>query len=721
MPKCKLIPTKAIYKSPRDDFTILSCKLVAPVSGIEVHPVYHNITLKGVNISEFKLNRRVECIIEPIDDDAHPYSYKFVGFGAFEPNNKSGKYALTEKQELQTLRSLMTNRQAESCHVAYPHFVSMVLNGEDEQIDCNKIKYVKSVLLPKYIAKIRSINNRIAFMSEAAKWSIESDSDLNHLAATYSNVEEFVNDINDHPYSLLMDDLEWGYTRADKAIIKNKPQLANSAVRAEAACIYLLKQNENMGNTRISASELFNQFTALCPECVDYIYEVVTTSDKLYYEQERKYVSLKGTYQSECHIADVLKKKIANPHYYPMDWQKFTKIDDMALTDEQAQILEAACNQDVMMLTGSAGSGKSATTKAIIEMLEANDYTYTLLSPTGIAAKRLREVTGREASTIHMFLTCGVNLGDYVLIDEMGMVSVHLLSMLFNKVTDHTKIIFIADPSQLASIACGNIVEDMLDSGIVPVCNLTKVFRYNTSGIITIATDVRNGISDHLTDKFTDYKFVQIDNSPIKQIKEEYARLLSSGYNQDDILVLSPFNKGPCGSLVINNHIQEKFNRNAPSDVGWTVNGTDVRFRIGDKVINKKNEYHMPLYDSDNMAFVANGDMGRIVNIEHDDKFPTMVVRYECGDCEVDKAHIAKTMLAYCISTHSSQGCQAKAVIVVCDRSHVSLLSRNLLYTAVSRAQKELVVISDIDTINQALTVREEKERNTWLKEEMIK
>lgn len=713
MQTVKLTPMRMIFNNPESNFSIMSCR--TKDESIERHPQYGTISLKGTGIADLKMGQSIDCIIEPCVDDKYKYSYKFIGFAGFVA--KDGKFNLTEKAELQTLRSLMTNRQAESCHATYPHFVSMVLNGEDGQIDCNKIKYVKSVLLPKYIAKIRSINNRIAFMSEAAKWSIESDSGLNHLAATYSNVEEFVNDISERPYSLLMDDLEWGYTRADKAIIKNKPQLAKSAVRAEAACIYLLKQNENMGNTRISASELFNQFTALCPECVSYIYEVVTTSDKLYYEQERKYVSLKGTYQSERHITDVLKKKIANPHYYPMDWQKFTSVDGLELTDEQAQILEMACKQDVMMLTGSAGVGKSATTKAIIEMLEANDYTYTLLSPTGIAAKRLREVTGREASTIHMFLTCGGNLGDYVLIDEMGMVSVHLLSMLFNKVTDRTKIIFIADPSQLASIACGNIVEDMLDSGIVPVCNLTKVFRYNTSGIITIATDVRNGISDHLTDKFTDYKFVQIDNSPIKQIKEEYARLLSSGYNQDDILVLSPFNKGPCGSLVINNHIQEKFNRNAPSDVGWTVNGTDVRFRIGDKVINKKNEYHMPLYDSDNMAFVANGDMGRIVDIEYDDKFPTMIVRYECGDCEVDKAHIAKTMLAYCISTHSSQGCQAKAVIVVCDRSHMSLLSRNLLYTAVSRAQKELVVIGDIDTINQALTVQEEKERNTWLKE----
>ena len=155
-------------------------------------------------------------------------------------------------------------------------------------------------------------------------------------------------------------------------------------------------------------------------------------------------------------------------------------------------------------------------------MLEANNYTYTLLAPTGISSKRLREATGREAQTIHMFLTMGDNVGDYLICDECSMCSVHLLSMLFDKITDRTKIILIADPSQLASIACGNIVEDMLDSGIVPVCNLTKVFRYNTSGIITIATDVRNGVNDHLTDTFTDYKFIETDTLVIKQIEQEY-------------------------------------------------------------------------------------------------------------------------------------------------------------------------------------------------------
>ena len=716
MQTVKLTPMRMIFNNPESNFSIISCRTKDET--IEAHPKYGTISLKGTGIADLKMGQSIDCIIEPCVDDKYKYSYKFIGFAGFIA--KDGKFNLTEKAELQTLRSLMTNGQAESCHAAYPHFVSMVLNGEADKLDYKKIRGVGKVLLPRYIAKIKTINKRVEFMGETYAWGIEHDEDINKIAATYKNVYEFSKDINANPYAVMINLLEWSFDRADRAITKKTRKWLDSYERCEAATIYALKHNELDGNTRMQAKMLFDMVKRKAPQCVHYLLDVVTKSAQVHYDAPSQNTALQSTYIAEQHIADVIKKKIANPHYYPMDWQKFTSVDGLELTDEQARILEMACKQDVMMLTGSAGTGKSQTTKAIIEMLEANDYTYTLLSPTGIAAKRLREATGREASTIHMFLACDGNLGDYVLIDEMGMVSVHLLSMLFDKVTDTTKIIFIADPSQLASIACGNIVEDMLDSGIVPVCNLTNVFRYNTSGIITIATDVRNGVNDHLTDTFTDYKFIETDTLVIKQIEQEYARLLADGYNKDDVLILSPFNKGDVGSLAINAAIQAKFNPNELSKVGHTVNDVPIYFKVGDKVINKKNEYSMPLVDDDT-AFVANGDIGTVMEIVPDEKEPYMIVRYDCGDCIVDKVHIKNTLLAYAISIHSCQGSQAKAVIVVIDRSHVRMLSRNLCYTAVSRAQERLILIGDEAAIQEGLKVQEEKERDTELKEMLIK
>ena len=715
MQTVKLTPMRMIFNNPETNFSIISCSTKDET--IETHPKYGTISLKGTGIADLKMGQSIDCIIEPCVDDKYKYSYKFIGFAGFVA--KDGKFNLTEKAELQTLRSLMTNGQAESCHAAYPHFVSMVLNGEADKLDYKKIRGVGKVLLPKYIDKIKTINKRVEFMGETYAWGIEHDEDINKIAATYKNVYEFSKDINANPYAVMINLLEWSFDRADRAITKKTAKWMDSYERCEAATIYALKHNELDGNTRMQAKMLFDMVKHKAPQCVHHLLDVVTKATQVHYDAPSQNTALQATYSAEQHIADVIKKKIANPHYYPMDWQKFTSVDGLELTDEQARILEMACKQDVMMLTGSAGTGKSATTKAIIEMLEANNYTYTLLSPTGIAAKRLREATGREASTIHMFLACDGNLGDYVLIDEMGMVSVHLLSMLFDKVTDRTKIIFIADPSQLASIACGNIVEDMLDSGIVPVCNLTKVFRYNTSGIITIATDVRNGANEHLTDTFTDYKFIETDTLVIKQIEQEYARLLADGYSKDDVLILSPFNKGDVGSLAINAAIQAKFNPNELSKVGHTVNNTPIYFKVGDKVINKKNEYAMPLVDDDT-AFVANGDIGTVMEIVPDEKEPYMIVRYDCGNCIVDKAHIKNTLLAYAISIHSCQGSQAKAVIVVIDRSHVRMLSRNLCYTAVSRAQERLILIGDEVTIQEGLKVQEEKERNTELCEMLL-
>ena len=716
MQTVKLTPMRMIFNNPESNFSIISCRTKDET--IETHPKYGTISLKGTGIADLKMGQSIDCIIEPCVDDKYKYSYKFIGFAGFVA--KDGKFNLTEKAELQTLRSLMTNGQAESCHAAYPHFVSMVLNGEADKLDYKKIRGVGKVLLPRYIDKIKTINKRVEFMGETYAWGIEHDEDINKIAATYKNVYGFSKDINTNPYAVMINLLEWSFDRADRVIAKKTTKWPDSYERCEAATIYALKHNELDGNTRMQAKMLFDVVKRKAPQCVHHFLDVVTKATQVHYDAPSQNTALQATYSAEQHIADVIKKKIANPHYYPMDWQKFTSVDGLELTDEQAQILEMACKQDVMMLTGSAGTGKSQTTKAIIEMLEANDYTYTLLSPTGIAAKRLREATGREASTIHMFLACDGNLGDYVLIDEMGMVSVHLLSMLFDKVTDTTKIIFIADPSQLASIACGNIVEDMLDSGIVPVCNLTKVFRYNTSGIITIATDVRNGVNEHLTDTFTDYKFIGTDTLVIKQIEQEYARLLADGYSKDDVLILSPFNKGDVGSLAINAAIQAKFNPNELSKVGHTVNDTPIYFKVGDKVINKKNEYAMPLVNDDT-TFVANGDIGTVMEIVPDEKEPYMIVRYDRRDCIVDKAHIKNTLLAYAISIHSCQGSQAKVVIVVIDRNHVRMLSRNLCYTAVSRAQERLILIGDEAAIQEGLRVQEEKIRDTELKELLIK
>ena len=713
--RAEVMPRKVLFEDAASGFRIVSC--VCFTSGVPVNPQYKNLTIKGSNLENIKVGRKEDLLLEPIEDKTHPYGYRLVGYNGV--NYDSDRVELTEMAELQSLRRIMTERQAVSCHESYPHFVEMILNGLESDISYTKIKYVGMRLLAKYIKQIKAMHLEVRFIGATSTWGIESSSDVQKIAVRYEEPAQFEAAMDDNPYEVLMDVLDWSFGRSDKLVTRMLPQFMNSMKRAEAASIAILKVTEQFGNTRMSASVLFEQFTALAPQAVPNLFKAVTESPRIHYDATRKLVSLADTYNAEQFIADTLKEKIDHPHLLPMKWQEHINADGLSLTKEQAKILEMACSKDAMMLTGWAGTGKTASVKALIAMLEDEGFTYTLLAPTGIAAKRLRESTGREASTIHMALATNEPIGQFLILDEVSMISVSLLSKLLEHIDNNTKIIFIADPSQLASISCGNVVRDLLDSGVMPVANLTKVFRYNSSGIITLSTDVRNGRNEHLTDTYTDYKFIPISTQAIKQIWEEYAALVSGNYNPADVLILSPFNKGPVGSMAINAAIQAKFNPNPMSGIAYKRDGIEIGFKVGDRVINKKNEYSMTLYDSDETAFVANGDIGTVLAIDPDEY--SMTVQFDCGVCHVDRAHIRHLLLGYCISVHACQGSQAKAVMVVIDPSHGHMLSRNLLYTAMTRAQERLVVIGDVAVIEHGLSIQEEMERNTWLKEMMMR
>ena len=709
-------PYRVLFEDAMSGFKILSCR--CDTEDVPIDPKYHSLTLKGSNLSILKIGDRADVVLEPIDDARHPYGYRLVGYQGV--NYESDRVELTPIAEMQSLTRIMTEQQAQNVHEAYPHFVAMILNGDEGGISHKHIYNVGPKLLPKYIQQIKAMHMEVQFISSASAWGIESSGDIQKISTRYDSVKDFDAAMAENPYAVLVDVLEWGFVKADKAICLRRPEFINSRERAEAASISILKSNEQDGNTRMTANALFEQFTKFAPQAIQHLYQAVTESPRIYYEPLRKLTSLTSTYNAECLIADVLKKKIAHPHLLPMNWQEYINADGLSLTEEQAKILEMACSKDAMMLTGWAGTGKTASIKAMIAMLEDDGFTYTLLAPTGIAAKRLRESTGREARTIHMSLATNEPIGQFLILDEVSMISASLLATLLERIADDTKIIFIADPAQLASISCGNVVRDLLDSGKMPVANLTKVFRYNSSGIITLSTDVRNGRNEHLADTYyADYKFVPISTQAIKQIEEEYAALVSGGYDPSDVLILSPFNKGPVGSMAINSAIQAKFNPNPMSGIAYKRDGVEIGFKVGDMVINKKNEYSMPLDDGMDTAFVANGDIGTILAI--DDVDCSMTVKFGCGICHVDCTHIQRLMLGYCISVHACQGSQAKAVMVVVDSSHGCMLSRNLLYTAMTRAQERLVVVGDVVTIEYGLGIQEEMERNTWLKELMMR
>ena len=578
---------------------------------------------------------------------------------------------------------------------------------------------------------------------------IEDSETIEKLTQVYLTPEELQEAFNTNPYHIYIDLVHYPFKRSDKLVLDKHPEFIDSLERCEYGCMEILRQNETEGDTRINANLLAALAKELIPEAMGHIVEAVKGCELIHYDEATKYSSYQDTYEAEATIAECIKERL-EPEFgevesysilngievercrHDMNWQDFQEVDGFKMTEEQTEILRLANKENVMMLTGSGGTGKSTSMKALIRMLEANNRTYTLLAPTGVAAKKLRESTGRDAFTIHMFLAReGLSCGEYVIIDECSMVGVKLMAKLFNKIEpSKPKIIFVCDEAQLASIDCGNIVQDILDSHIVPRANLTKVFRYGEGGIATVATDARFGTFANAMKPYPDFRFIEIDKDPVGQILEQYDSYLEQGYTKEDILILSPFNKGPVGTYVINKAIQTRYNSHLDTSATYKrkVKGEDVTitFKIGDKVLNTHNNYNMASveYDEDGAMVdslttipVMNGDIGYVRACKDTETGPELIVEFDSGLAKITGSDIGELILGYAVSIHKIQGAQAKAVILVIDKSHKNMLTRNLFYVGASRAQKDMTIIADAGAIESGLERQENKERETWLKD----
>ena len=538
-----------------------------------------------------------------------------------------------------------------------------------------------------------------------APYGIKLAEHKNKLDRHYDgDIKRFRDDLQANPYHVLVDVCGMSFTYADNIIMRYHHAKPDAYCRCQYAIYAVLQKNEMEGNTRMTDSELARGVNEIAHQAMPHIVDIVKNDPLIHYEPSRHLVAFEQTYKDELLIADHLRARLARHEPVEHDTEQYRHDGDMELTDEQMSALRMVLDNGVCMLNGQAGSGKSQTTKAILDMLDDLGKSYVCLTPTGISSKVMRGYTGRPASTIHMFLM-NVWKPDYVLIDESSMVSVHLLAILLSQIGYEPKLVFIADNAQLASIQCGSLVQNMIDSGLIPRVELTKIFRYNSSGIVTMATDIRQGSCVHLTADFPDYLFVLEDeNYPIGQVVEQYDQLIADGYSIDDIVVLCPFNKR-VGADAINAAISAKYNPNEPVRKNSVI-------KLGDKVLNCKNNYHGGKND-----MIANGDVGYLRSIEYDYTTKTNTVMVEFADGIKNVGSLSVLKQAYAMSTHKSQGSSAKAVIVLIDPMHGFMLSRNLLYTAVTRARERLVVIGDADTIRRGIKVEENTQRNTWLKE----
>ena len=552
-------------------------------------------------------------------------------------------------------------------------------------------------------------------------FSIYDKKEIKRLNKLFEKYNELKDAIQQDPYYIYCDICGWTFTKADKLIIQRYPNFKNSKDRCNRAMQYAIKSYAyTYGSTKMMAASMYNNLVKVAPECVDYTMDCVN-DEQFYYDESDKSITLSYLYQDEKNIARAIKRRLGKCKPYDWDIEKYRKLDGVEFTDEQMTILRLARDNKIAILSGSAGTGKSAATKALVTMLENNGQTYQMLAPTGIAAKRLREATGRKASTIHMYLLDADVELDYLIIDEFSMVGVELLSMLLSlpTITNETRFIFICDEAQLASISPGNIIENLLDYGKIPMARLTKVFRYGIGGIATIATDIRNGKMIDMSQEWPDARCDEYDDKVQHNIIYWLNRALEN-YNINDILLLTPKKIGNLGTYRLNAIIQDWTNGNGAHleqfDYIIKDRGQEypVEFHIGDKVINVKNNYSA-LTSAGEYGIIMNGEIGivtRIIDMDGDDY---LCVQFDNDEIAYSKKEIRNLQLAYALTCHKVQGQQAKCVIFLAHEDSAFMLTRNLMYVAVSRAQEMLYIISNEDVIESGLTKQETNSRMTYL------
>lgn len=396
----------------------------------------------------------------------------------------------------------------------------------------------------------------------------------------------------------------------------------------------------------------------------------------------------------------------------------------MKLTSEQTTAIELSQTKPVLVITGGPGTGKTTVCRQIIDMAQSHGRSVLCAAPTGKAAKRLSEQTGRPASTIHRLLRWKPSIGgftvneknpfceDVIIIDEMSMVGTSLFNSILKAVNPPTKLILVGDVDQLPSISYGNTLSDIINSGIVPVVRLTQIHRQSENSWISENAQRINTGQKIYENNSTSEDFFFFERETPEQVFDAIVYLITKivggKYKIDpirDTQVLCPQWKSPVGVTIFNKKLQEIMNPSSNTKPEYKMG--DTIFRQGDKVIHTRNNYSLGAF---------NGEVGIITDIDTDFgetlisvDFYDRIVQYE------NKKDIAELQLCYAMTIHKSQGSEYRAVIIPCHSTNSFMLSRPLLYTAVTRGKELVQIVGNRKGLNRAIRNNNVLQRNTLL------
>lgn len=688
---------------------------------VNANTKYGNISISGA-LPTMMEEVKYRLSIEESNNSKYANSYTVIKMfnDAPKDNNYKDKF----------LQTVVTEKQYETLKTAYPNIIDMIINNES--IDVSKLHGIGEKIMDKIIDKVKTDFVLIDVIGKYSDLGLTMNG-LKKLYDTYHSIELIDENMEKDPYSTLTRIARIGFKIADACLLKKYPYLIDSIKRGKSCIDFLLKQNETNGNTWLGYTNLYRQLKILAPETSHHFQDIITNKEDYYYHDLSKRISLLTTYICEKEVCNRLLDINSRTSSLDIDCSKYNQVDGFPLSDEQRQIQYNLCLNSLNLLVGYGGTGKTFSTKALLDMLDDNLITYALFSPTGKASNVLKLNTGREASTIHRGLKYNPKKGfvyntknklpyDVIIVDEYSMIDIFLLRDLLRAIGDNTRVVFIGDQAQIPSVGCGNVAFDMLQSSVISTSSLTKVFRFDEGGLSYVSTMIREGKPYlNMKDRIQafgvkkDYTFVNASgDSAIKVMKNLYNKLLNSNVSPDDIMVLTGYNKGEFGTFVLNNIIQEMVNPRTANTKEIKVKNKDIEivFRINDKVMQIVNDYKIQDIN-DEPCPIMNGDVGKIIDIKNDDvyiEFNGRVVVY-------DKSNLYKLLLAYSMTIHKSQGSQSDYVILLTPEAHTYFLNRNIMYVAVSRARKLVYHIGTPNVVNSSLKKSESLKRDTYLEE----
>ncbi len=539
--------------------------------------------------------------------------------------------------------------------------------------------------------------------------------------------------IKENPYRMAMEVRGVGFLTADQFAMSLGFE-HDSPLRAQAAAFYILTKEADNGHVYLPKDELIRLTVkqlaideAIVTEAIKYLEKGEHVVSEYFDEHTAIYLS--DFHHFETQISFYLGRLLATPKQVffkdvEKDVSEIINSLPIKLAQSQEEAVYTAAKSKMMILTGGPGTGKTTIINAIIKVFQKAKAKIMLAAPTGRAAKRMSETSGLEAKTLHRLLEYNPNENGFarnennalqcslLIIDEASMIDIYLMYSLIKAVPQTCTVLFVGDINQLPSVGAGNVLRDCIYSNKIPVVELTQIFRQaEKSDIIKNAHRINQGIVPYLmVDKQQESDFYFVSEADSQKacdiIIELAATRLPKKYALDpflDIQILSPMLKGTCGVLNLNKQLQQRLN----SEGNYLQRGDRI-FRINDKVMQIKNNYDKDIY---------NGDIGIIIELDLEEK--SLLVRFDDRYIPYLIEEFDELTLAYAISIHKSQGGEYPCVIVPLLNEHYIMLQRNLIYTAVTRGKKLVIVVGTPKAMKMAIASNTIHQRYTKLSERL--